>query len=108
MNFDKFTLEPITISRYAWLERLHSPFVDTSKEFTIENVVPTVFVLASSKEQLKKFGGSIDALKEAAFDWADEHIVIDEVPAVIKAVVQKFADINKAAPASQGDDGKKK
>ena len=70
--------------------------------------MPTVFVLAASKEELKKFGTDVEALKLAALDWADENLSMDEVPEVIKQVVAVFTAVNKAAPsAASGDDTKK-
>lgn len=108
-EFAKFKLNPLTIFRYAFLEKIKSPFVDSSKEFSVENVAPTVFVLASDRADLRKYSGDPEALKLDALEWADDHLSIDEVPDVIKAVVAQFAALNKAAPSAQaGDDGKKK
>lgn len=69
--------------------------------------MPTVFVLAASKEELKKFGTDVEALKLAALDWADDNLAMDEVPEVIKQVVAVFTAVNKAAPSASGDDTKK-
>ena len=108
-KFSKFELKPLTISKYAWLERLHSPFIDSSIEFSVDTVVPTLFVLASDRGTLKKVGRDIEDVKEAAFEWADENLEIKEVPEAIKAVVAMFTAMNKAAPtASSGSDDPKK
>ena len=32
---------PVTIFRYAWLERLESPFIDPSKKFDVNSIIPT-------------------------------------------------------------------
>lgn len=107
-KFKKFELSLLTIFKYAWLERLNSPFIDGTKEFTIDNIVPTIYVLANDKSVLKKYGTDVDALKADALDWADDNLEIDDMPQVIKAVVAVFTSINKAAPSSAGSDGTKK
>lgn len=107
-EFSKFTLNPVTILRYAWLEKLHSPFIDASQEFTIENIAPSVYVLAVDKKELRKYGSNIEELKLDALEWADENLKIDEVAAVIKAIVGLFTALNKAAPQAVADSDPKK
>ena len=108
-TFGKVTIGDITILKYAYLEKMHSPFIDPSQEFTVENIAPTIFVLASDKKALRKYGSDIEELKLDALEWADENLSLEDVPEVIKAVVSKLTQINKAAPSgSTNSDPKKK
>lgn len=106
-TFGDVTIGDITLLKYAYLEKLHSPFIDPSQEFTVENIAPSIFVLAVDKKELRKYGSAVDELKLDALDWADEHLKIEDVPAVIKAVVDKLTQINKAAPSGTAADPKK-
>ena len=106
-TFGDVTIGDITILKYAYLEKLHSPFIDPSQEFTVENIAPSIYVLAADKKELRKYGSSVDELKLDALEWADEHLKIKDVPAVIKAVVDKLTQINKAAPSGAATDPKK-
>ena len=106
-TFGDVTIGDITILKYAYLEKLHSPFIDPSQEFTVENIAPSIFVLAADKKELRKYGSAVDELKLDALEWADEHLKIEDVPAVIKAVVDKLTQINKAAPSGAAADPKK-
>lgn len=73
----------------------------------MQNIVPSVYVLAADKKELRKYSTDIEALKLDALDWADEHLKIEDVPAVIKAIVDKLTQINKAAPSGTAADPKK-
>ena len=106
-TFGDVTIGDITILKYAYLEKLHSPFIDPSQEFTVENIAPSIYVLAADKKELRKYGSAVDELKLDALEWADEHLKIEDVPVVIKAVVDKLTQINKAAPAGAAADPKK-
>ena len=106
-TFGDVTIGDITILKYAYLEKLHSPFIDPSQEFTVENIAPSIYVLAADKKELRKYGSAVDELKLDALEWADEHLKIKDVPAVIKAVVDKLTQINKAAPSGAATDPKK-
>ena len=106
-TFGDVTIGDITILKYAYLEKLHSPFIDSTQEFSVENIVPTIFILASDKKQLRKYGNSIDELKLDALEWADEHLDLEDVPNVIKAIIEKLTQINKAAPSGSEGNSKK-
>lgn len=106
-TFGDVTIGDITILKYAYLEKMHSPFIDSTQEFSVENIVPTIFILASDKKQLRKYGNSIDELKLDALEWADEHLDLEDVPNVIKAIIEKLTQINKAAPSGSEGSAKK-
>lgn len=103
-QFSKIQIGDITILKYAYLEKLHSPFIDPSQQFTVESIAPAVFVLAKDKTELRKYGNDIEALKMDALEWIDENVDISEVPAIIKAIVAKLTAINKAAPSGTAND----
>ena len=107
-TFGKITINDITILRYAYLEKIHSPFIDTSVDFSMENVIPSIYVLAADKKELRKYGTDVEALRLDALEWADENLSLDDVPEVIKVVVGKLVDINRAAPNGTGEEDPKK
>lgn len=102
-KFGDVTIGDITILKYAYLERLKSPFLDPSVEFTVESVVPSVYVLAQDKDTLRKHGRDVEGLKEAALEWADEKLKVQEVPEIIKSIVAKLQRVNGAAPNGAQD-----
>lgn len=108
-KFGSVEIGDITILKYAYLEKLHSPFIDPTQEFTVESIAPAVFVLAKDKKELRKYGNDIETLKMDALEWIDENVDISEVPNIIKAIVAKLTAVNKAAPsgAANGDPKKK-
>lgn len=102
------TIGDVTILKYCYLEKLHSPFIDPSQDFTVENIAPTVFVLAKDKKELRKYGSDIETLRMDALEWMDECVDLSEVPEIIKAIVAKLTSINKAAPNGTAEDGSSK
>lgn len=106
----KVEIGDITILKYAYLERLHSPFIDPTQEFTVESIAPAVFVLANDKKTLRKYGNDIETLKMDALEWIDENVGLEDVPEIIKTIVGKLTSVNKAAPsgASTGSEPAKK
>ena len=107
-QFGKIQIGDITILKYCYLEKLHSPFIDPTQEFTVENIAPAVFVLAKDKKELRKYGNDIETLKMDALEWMDECVELSDVPNIIKAIVSKLTSINKAAPNGTTEDGSSK
>ena len=107
-KFNKIEIGDITILKYCYLEKLHSPFIDPKQEFTVENIAPAVFVLAKDKKELRKYGNDIETLKMDALEWMDECVELSDVPEIIKAIVSKLTSINKAAPNGTTEDGSSK
>ena len=95
-----------TIRRYAYLEKLKSPFVFGDIGFELENVIPSIYVLAATKDELKVLSGkSVDEIKDIAMDWADDNLDMKTLPDIIKDVIAVFTKINESAP--QGTSEKK-
>lgn len=108
-TFGNVTIGDVTILKYSYLEKIESPFINSDKEFSVSNIIPSVFILANDKKTLRKYGTDIEALKLDALEWADDNLNIADVPAIISAIVDKFAAMNKAAPSGDPvqDDPKK-
>ena len=99
---------PVTIRRYAFLEKLNSPFINPEVQFTVNTIIPSVFVMTRTKDELKKYASNdIEKLIADSFDWSDS-LDMDDVPDMIKAVTKQFTEINKASPDSTEDNSKKK
>lgn len=109
-TFGNVTIGDVTILKYSYLEKIESPFINSDREFSVSNIIPSVFILANDKKTLRKYGTDIEALKLDALEWADDNLNIADVPAIISAIVDKFAAMNKAAPNGDPaqDDPKKK
>ena len=107
-QFGNINIGDITILKYCYLERLRSPFIDPTQEFTVENIAPAVFVLAKDKKELRKYGNDIETVKMDALEWMDECVELSDVPNIIKAIVSKLTSINKAAPNGTTEDGSSK
>lgn len=105
-TYSGITINTPTIRRYAYLEKLKSPFVFGDIGFELENVVPSIYVLAATKDELKVLSGkSVDEIKDIAMDWADDNLDMKTLPDIIKDVVAVFTKINESAP--QGTSEKK-
>lgn len=105
-TYNGITINTPTIRRYAYLEKLKSPFVFGDVGFELENVIPSIYVLAATKDELKVLSGkSVDEIKDIAMDWADDNLDMKTLPDIIKDVVAVFTKINESAP--QGTSEKK-
>ena len=105
-TYNGITINTPTIRRYAYLEKLKSPFVFGDIGFELENVIPSIYILAATKDELKVLSGkSVDEIKDIAMDWADDNLDMKTLPDIIKDVVEVFTKINESAP--QGTSEKK-
>lgn len=101
---------PMTIRRYAFFERLESPFIDSTKKFDVNGIIPSVYVMCMTKEKLKKYGSNdLEQLKQDALDWSED-LSLSDIPEMIIAVTKIMTDLNKASPdaVDTKSDGKKK
>lgn len=105
-TFGDVTIGDVTILKYAYLEKLQSPFIDATQQFTVGSIVPSVFVLSQPKEILRQYGNDMERLREDALEWADDHLKVDDFPKIIDAMSSKFLALNKAAPTSVGEEKK--
>ena len=105
-TYNGITINTPTIRRYAYLDKLKSPFVFGDIGFELENVIPSIYVLAATKDELKVLSGkSVDEIKYIAMDWADDNLDMKTLPDIIKDVVAVFTKINESG--RQGTSEKK-
>lgn len=94
---------PMTISRYAFLEMLDSPFINPMKKFELNTVIPTAFVMSHTPKELRKYNSkNLDTLVADSLEWADDELKLEDVPELIKAIVSQLQALNKAAPTQDG------
>lgn len=107
-SYSSVTINVPTIRRYAYLEKLKSPFVFSDVPFDLENVIPSIYILAVDNTDLRKLSGKpVEDISNIAFDWADEKLDLKDVPKIIEDVVKTFTSLNDAAPQSVSDPSKK-
>lgn len=99
---------PVTIRRYAFLEKLNSPFINSEVKFDVNGIIPSVYVMTLTKDELKKYNSNdIEKLISDSFDWSDS-LNMDDVPKMITAVTKQFTEINRASPDATDNNSKKK
>ena len=108
-NLNTVKIYPVTIRRYAFLEKLNSPFINPEVQFTVNTIIPSVFVMTRTKDELKKYSSNdTEQIISDSFDWSDS-LNMDDIPQMIKVVTKQFTEINKASPDSTStDDNSKK
>lgn len=107
-NTDGVVVYPITLARYALLEIVESPFTTSGKPMTTGELIPSLFIICSPKEVLKKYNTrKADALFEDAFEWA-EGVDPASLNKIMQLAVQKIQDMMSVAPTSTEDDNSKK
>ena len=108
-------INPLTISRYAYLELIESPFLSTQKKFDMQNIIASAYIMVQPTSALKKYkSNNIDDLINDALDWADENLEFDDISKLIEAIINQITKLNKVAPTSgdnsdvTDENGKKK
>lgn len=102
---NKIQIYPISITRYAFLELLNSPFLNPNIEFGISNIIPTAYVFCTTSENLRKYSSKdIDKLISDSYAWADDNLSLDDTPELIKNITDQMMKLNKAAPNSVSSD----
>ena len=107
-TFGKLEVQNLTIYRYAMLEKVGSPFLDLDKEFTLQNLASSIFIMTSSKEQIKAVANDLAKLDEAALDFIDENLELNDIARMTSAIIAKLQAISKAAPTGDGPSDAKK
>ena len=97
---NKIDIYPVTITRYAFLEMIDSPFLNPEVKFGISTVIPTAYIFCSTSENLRKYTSKdIDKLISDAYAWADEKLTLDDTPELIKNITDQMMKLNKASPS---------
>jgi hypothetical protein len=109
----KIQLSEITLAKAAILDRIKSPLVTGKKlkEVNLDDVIPTLFVLATSAADSRKLIAQ-DKFDAAVLDWSDSIAFADGI-LMFEALKRIASRLNGVAPegmtgeAVPGDDQKK-
>lgn len=108
---DELKIRPMTIRRYAFLEKLDSPFLNPDVKFSVSTILPSLYVACSDNETLRKYAAykqsDIDKLYNDAYEWSD-NIQIDIIPQLITSVTDQLLEMNKVSPTQRESDPAKK
>jgi hypothetical protein len=108
---DKITVYPITMGRYALLELVNSPFINSSREFSVSNLLPTFYIMTNDYKKLTGYNSkNIEKIEEAAMIWAEDFDV-DLTGKLIDEIAERLGLLKKVSPDTGDDtdnDGKKK
>lgn len=101
-------VHPLTVARYALLEMAQSPLVNFGNKLDILTAIPSVYIMAMPAKELRKYNShNIETLKEDAFEWAEDALVIDSVGQVLDVLAQKLLDLRRIMPELVEDSKKK-
>lgn len=101
------TIYPITIARYGLLDLIGSPFVNTKEDFTLLNLIPSLYIMCSDTQTLKKYKlRNIEELYEDATVWSDT-LNPDRINEMIEEVEEKLKTMFQVAPEAAGNSTKK-
>lgn len=100
-------VQKLTMSRYALLELVSSPFVNSEQKFTIANLIPTFYIMTQEKERLRGFNSrNIDELVDRSMEWADE-LRPDITSGMIDAIAVEMGLLKTVTPEAEEDKSKK-
>lgn len=101
-------VHPLTVARYALLELAGSPLVDFKNKLDVMTAIPSVYIMAMPTKSLPKYNSTnIDKLKEDAFEWAEDALVIGSVGKVLDMLAQKLLDLKRLMPENVEEPKKK-
>lgn len=77
---------PLTIRRYALLEKIGSPFAGGDAPFDINAIVPAAYIMSTPKDKLRQYSSADkDKLIADAFDWSED-LSLDDLPKMVNAL----------------------
>lgn len=101
-------VHPLTVARYALLELAGSPLVDYKNKLDIMTAIPSVYIMAMPTKNLPKYNSTnIDQLKEDAFEWAEDALVVGSIGKVLDMLAQKLLDLRRLMPEDVQEPKKK-
>lgn len=93
-----FLLHPLTIARYALLDLIDSPFVTRQGEMTLDQVIPSVYVMAQPARSLAKYSSkNVDELRADAFEWS-ETLSPEDLSIALKQLSDAVLALSMVAP----------
>lgn len=100
----------MTIRRYAFLEKLNSPFLNPDVKFTVNSILPSLYVMVCENDVLKKYStyndSNMNKLIDDAYDWSDT-ADLSQIPMLIDRITSELLEMNKVSPTSDGSQSKK-
>ena len=103
-------VHPVTIRRYAFLEKLNSPFLNPDVKFTVNSILPSLYVMTSENDVLKKYStyndSNMNKLIDDAYDWSDT-ADLSQIPMLIDRITSELLEMNKVSPTGDGSQSKK-
>ena len=103
-NIGGIVVKPLTIARYALLERMNSPIL-TCKTDSVEDVMTTLYVMTADVKDL--VGKSNTELRNAAYVWADD-VPPPYLGIISQQIIRQLSDVKYVAPDGKDDGTKKK
>ena len=107
---DELKIHPMTIRRYAFLEKLNSPFLNPDVKFSVNSILPSLYVAASDNATLKKYTtykqSDMEMLINDAYDWSDS-LDLSKIPVIIDQITNQLLEMNKVSPTCDGSQSKK-
>lgn len=102
---DGIEVKKLTMARYALLELAGSPFIDTSKTFTVSNLLDTFYIMTCEKADLKGINSkNIDKLHDKALEFAED-LDPKVTSLLIDAIAEKMGLIKEVAPQAGSPSG---
>lgn len=93
-----FHLHPLTIARYALLDLIDSPFVTRQSEMTLDQVIPSIYVMAQPARSLAKYSSkNVEELKADAFEWS-ETLSPEDLAIALNQLADAVLALSKLAP----------
>jgi hypothetical protein len=104
----KVTLTEVTLSKAAILEQIGSPVMSgkKSKDITLGDVLPTLFVLATPALECKRLLAD-KSFDKAVTEWGDSIPVMDGTKLVqaMKRIMQRISDVAPQGMVSESGSG---
>lgn len=102
-----FGLHPLTIARYALLDLIDSPFVTRQSEMTLDQVIPSIYVMAQPARNLAKYSSkNVEELKADAFEWS-ETLSPEDLAIALNQLADAVLALSKLAPEAVENSKKK-
>lgn len=107
-QFENLTVHTLTIARYALLELLNSPFIDPNIKFSLNNIIPSIYVMCEDIDKLSIYNSkNLDLLKKDAIIFS-EKLNPDLLKNIIKEIISKVYTMLKITPEDIQDSTNKK
>ena len=99
------TVHPLSIARYALLERIGSPILFKKADDSVDGIVATLYVMCADVEDL--VGRNNSEIRRDALVWADE-ISPDRIKDISEEIVRQIQTATFVSPDGKDDSCKKK